>query len=183
MNEQAARAKAPRLTPEASDDKHAPMFDLIELLFFAYRDFVGDADRLLEAYRFGRAHHRVLHFVHRHPGLTVAELLDILKITKQSLNRVMKDLLDGGFVDVQAGVNDRRRRLLSPTARGHSLALDLARLQSERFRRTLEHLPASTRAHAVDFLLGMIDVDERGKVMDLVWADPSEAPRHHGATP
>ena len=147
----------------------APMFDLIELLFFAYRDFVGDADRLLEAYGFGRAHHRVLHFVHRNPGLTVAELLDILKITKQSLNRVMKDLIDGGFVEVRAGVNDRRRRLLHPTPDGHRLALDLAGLQSKRFRRTLDDLPAGARAHAVEFLLGMIDAGERARVVDLIW--------------
>ena len=72
--------------------------DLVELFFFAYRDFVGDADRLLENYGFGRAHHRVLHFVSRRPGLTIAALLDILKITKQSLNRVLKQLLDAGFV-------------------------------------------------------------------------------------
>lgn len=65
-------------------------FDLIELLFFAYRDFVGDPDRILADYGFGRAHHRVLHFVQRRPGLTIAELLDILQITKQSLNRVLK---------------------------------------------------------------------------------------------
>ncbi|HEX4765533.1 MAG TPA: MarR family transcriptional regulator [Lichenihabitans sp.] len=169
-----------RTTRPAGEAEPAPMFDLIELLFFAYRDFVGDADRLLEAYRFGRAHHRVLHFVHRHPGLTVAELLDILKITKQSLNRVMKDLIDGHFVAVEAGVDDRRRRLLYPTPKGHALALDLARLQSERFRRTLGDLPAGTRAHAVDFLLGMIDASERAKVIELVWAggptDPGSAP-------
>src|SRR3954464_5994861 len=72
----------------------APAYDLIELLFFAYRDFVGDADRLLADYGFGRAHHRVLHFVDRHPGLTVADLLEVLKITKQSLNRVLKELVD-----------------------------------------------------------------------------------------
>src|ERR1700692_3970440 len=71
-----------------------PMFDLIELFFFAYRDFVGAADRLLTRYKFGRAHHRVLYFVDRRPGLSVAELLDLLKITKQSLSRVLKDLLD-----------------------------------------------------------------------------------------
>src|SRR5579872_3634262 len=89
-----------------------PIFDLIELFFFAYRDFVGDADRLLEAYRFGRAHHRVLHFVNRQPGLTIAELLDILKITKQSLNRVLKELLDHAYVEQRAGASDRRQRLL-----------------------------------------------------------------------
>src|SRR5208282_6113134 len=81
------------------DEDGAPMYDLIELFYFAYRDFVGDVDRLLEVYGFGRAHHRVLHFVSRHPGLTIAELLDILKITKQSLNRVLKELLDKGYVE------------------------------------------------------------------------------------
>ena len=145
-----------------------PMFDLIELLFFAYRDFVGDADRLLEDYRFGRAHHRVLHFVFRHPGLTVNALLDILKITKQSLNRVMKDLIDGHLIEVRAGTSDRRRRLLHPTPEGSKLALDLARLQSERFRRTLAALPEEARAGAVAFLLGMIDPGQRDTVMDLL---------------
>ena len=88
------------------------MYDLIELLFFAYRDFVGDPDRLLESLKFGRAHHRVLHFIHRNPGLTVAELLDILRITKQSLNRVLKELLDEHFVEQRTGVTDRRQRQL-----------------------------------------------------------------------
>ena len=72
-------------------------WDIIELLFFAYRDFVGDADQELEAFGFGRAHHRVMHFVHRYPGLKVADLLDVLRITKQSLGRVLKQLLDEGF--------------------------------------------------------------------------------------
>ncbi len=76
----------------------APDDELIELMFFAYRDLVGDADHLLEDFGLGRAHHRVLHFVNRRAGLTIAELLDILKITKQSLNRVLKDLLDRNFV-------------------------------------------------------------------------------------
>src|SRR5258708_4633339 len=115
----------------------APMFDLIELLFFAYRDFVGDADRLLETYGFGRAHHRVLHFVNRRPNLMIAELLDILRITKQSLNRVLKDLLEQGFVEARPGVADRRQRLLFPTAKGRRLALDLAWLQTQRFSRAL----------------------------------------------
>lgn len=149
-----------------------PLFDLIELLFFAYRDFVGDADRLLEQYEFGRAHHRVLHFVSRKPGLTVAELLDILKITKQSLNRVMKDLLDGGFVDVRTGVSDRRQRLLFPTPKGRELALGLARLQSERFRVALGEMPAGSAAEAARFLLAMVDREERGKVAAIVWPEP-----------
>src|SRR5262249_16066133 len=71
-----------------------PLWDVIELLFFAYRDFVGDPDEVLEKYGFGRAHHRVLHFVNRNPGMKVADLLVILKITKQSLGRVLKQLID-----------------------------------------------------------------------------------------
>src|SRR5579863_10126992 len=94
--------------PATVGDEPAPIYDLIELFFFAYRDFVGDADRLLETYGFGRAHHRVLHFVSRQPGLTIAELLDILKITKQSLNRVLKELIAESFIEARAGALDRR---------------------------------------------------------------------------
>ncbi|MDB5621030.1 helix-turn-helix domain-containing protein, partial [Tardiphaga sp.] len=78
-------------------------WDIIELLFFAYRDFVGDADHVLEEFGFGRAHHRVIHFVHRYPGLKVADLLDVLRITKQSLGRVLKQLLDEGYIVQKAG--------------------------------------------------------------------------------
>ncbi len=86
-------------------------------MFFAYRDFVGDADHELEAFGFGRAHHRVLHFVYRYPGLKVADLLDVLRITKQSLGRVLKQLLDEGYIVQKAGNNDRRQRLFSPPPR------------------------------------------------------------------
>src|SRR5215467_12885812 len=75
-----------------------PIWDIIELLFFAYRDFVGDPDEVLLKLGFGRAHHRVLHFVNRNPGMKVAELLEILNITKQSLGRVLKQLVDQGYV-------------------------------------------------------------------------------------
>ena len=71
-----------------------PIWDLIELLFFAYRDFVSDPDHVLEKFGFGRAHHRVLHFVNRNPGMKVADLLETLRITKQSLGRVLKQLVD-----------------------------------------------------------------------------------------
>ncbi len=154
-----------------------PMFDLIELLFFAYRDFVGDADRLLESYKFGRAHHRVLHFVSRHPGLTIAELLDILKITKQSLNRVLKELLEQNFVEARAGVADRRQRHLFATAKGRKLALELAQLQSRRFARVLGEAPNSARNEAIRFLLAMIDPADQEKVASLVWpAQPRLSP-------
>src|ERR1700729_2998842 len=124
-------------TGATAGDEAAPMYGPIELFFFAYRDFVGDADRLLETYGFGRAHHRVLHFVNRQPGLTIAELLDILRITKQSLSRVLKDLVEADYIEVAAGTLDRRQRLLYPTAAGKQLALELAHLQSERFARAL----------------------------------------------
>ncbi|HEY5226232.1 MAG TPA: helix-turn-helix domain-containing protein, partial [Methylovirgula sp.] len=133
-----------------------------------YRDFVGDADRLLETYGFGRAHHRVLHFVTRRPGLTIAELLDILKITKQSLNRVLKELLDKGYVEAHAGMIDRRQRQLYPTATGTDLALEIAQLQSQRFRRVFSVSPTAAPHEAIAFLLSLIDPPERDKVAALV---------------
>lgn len=141
-----------------------PAYDIIELLFFAYRDFVGDPDRILADYGFGRAHHRVLHFVHRQPGLTIAELLDILKITKQSLNRVLKDLVAKGFVEQRTGVSDRRQRLLFTTIVGEELALRLAKLQTRRIMRALADRPEDLKTQASQFLLAMIDPGDRPRV-------------------
>ncbi len=136
-------------------------FELIELLFFAYRDFVGEPDRLLERHGFGRAHHRVLHFVNRHQGLNVAELLDILEITKQSLARVLKDLLRDGLVQQKAGAEDRRQRLLFLTPHGKELADALARMQAERIARALAAAGAQNRPIIARFLTELID-KERG---------------------
>jgi DNA-binding MarR family transcriptional regulator len=152
-------------------------YDLIELFFFAYRDFVGDPDRILAEYGFGRAHHRVLHFVVRQPGLTIAELLDILKITKQSLNRVLKELIEKGFVESRMGVTDRRQRLLFATEEGEKLGLRLAELQTGRIRRALEGGgfeggDDETRLCVSRFLLGMIDPEERGRVAALIATPP-----------
>jgi DNA-binding MarR family transcriptional regulator len=152
-------------SPSAEFDP-APMYDIIELFFFAYRDFVGDADRLLENYKFGRAHHRVLHFVNRQPGLKIAEILGILQITKQSLGRVLKDLLKTGYIEVRPGSLDRRQRLLFPTVKGRTLALDLARLQSKRFARVFESLPPGAYDQAVQFLLEMIDPKDRSAIAE-----------------
>lgn len=138
--------------------------EFVELFFFAYRDFVGDADRLLENFGFGRAHHRVLHFVNRRPGLTIAALLDILRITKQSLNRVLKQLIEGGFVEARAGVVDRRQRLLYLTPRGAKLARELAALQSARLLKVMDELPPEARDAASQFLFAMIDAEERARV-------------------
>src|SRR6185312_13400143 len=109
--------------PAASPDPHLLTF--IELLFFAYRDFTREADAVLAEYDLGRAHHRVLHFVDRHPGMKVADLLEILKITKQSLARVLKELIDKGWIAQKAGESDRRQRLLFPTDKGAALAARL----------------------------------------------------------
>jgi DNA-binding MarR family transcriptional regulator len=153
----------------------APMYDLIELFFFAYRDFVGDADRLLETYRFGRAHHRVLHFVSRQPGLTIAELLEILKITKQSLNRVLKELVAESFIEARAGAQDRRHRQLHTTPKGARLAKELAHLQTRRFSKAVDALGDDGRERAIAFLLAMIDEHERERVLALIGAKGLDA--------
>jgi DNA-binding MarR family transcriptional regulator len=146
-----------------------PAYDLIELFFFAYRDFVSDPDRLLADFRFGRAHHRVLHFVDRQPGLTIAELLDILRITKQSLNRVLKELIEKGFVEQRPGTSDRRQRLLFTTASGHELAVRLAKLQTRRIMRALADGPDGLKEAVSRFLLGMIDPSDRAHVGRIVF--------------
>ena len=134
---------------------------VIELLFFAYRSFVTDADVVLADFGFGRAHHRVLHFVNRLPGLTVAELLDILKITKQSLSRVLRELVETGHIVQQRGASDRRQRLLYPTKKGRKLALKLSGMQSRRIDRALEMQDQEGKRMIDAFLRQMTDEDER----------------------
>jgi DNA-binding MarR family transcriptional regulator len=146
-----------------------PAYDLIELFFFAYRDFVSDPDRILDEYGFGRAHHRVLHFVDRQAGLTIAELLDILRITKQSLNRVLKELIEKDFIESRTGTSDRRQRLLFATAQGHELALKLAKLQTRRIMRALSEIDPDGKEHVSRYLLRLIDPDDRDHVERLVF--------------
>ena len=105
----------------------------IELLFFAYRDFTAEADAILAERDLGRAHHRVIYFVGRQPGITISELLEILNITKQSLSRVLGRLVDDEFVRLEQGQDDKRQRLLSLTDRGHSLEQELTSVQKSRF--------------------------------------------------
>ena len=140
----------------------------IELLFFAYRDFISDPDAALESYGFGRAHHRVIHFVNRHPGIRVADLLDILKITKQSLGRVLKQLIDSGFIEQQTGPQDRRQRLLYPTEAGRALSLRLIDLQARRIGKALTTLTAEERLGAEKFLRAVVDTGEQDKVSHLI---------------
>jgi len=152
-----------------------PTWDLIELLFFAYRDFVGDPDDVLAKFGFGRAHHRVLHFVNRNPGMKVAALLDILRITKQSLGRVLKQLIDQGYIEQKEGERDRRQRLLYATPKGAELALRLARLQTTRIAGALAEVGPGAHEAARKFLTAMIDADGRNKVLRLI--DRVERPR------
>lgn len=163
------------LTSEASDRNTEPIrsalpaadgidFTIIELLFFAYRDFTSDPDQILSDYGFGRAHHRVVHFVNRRPGLTVAELLDVLKITKQSLARVLKQLLDAGHIVQVQGPRDRRQRELYPTARGRELALALAAPQARRIAAALADADDLDRAAVERFLKGMVDPELREQI-------------------
>lgn len=153
----------PSIAPEPE-----PCWDLIELLFFAYRDFVGDPDEVLAEIGFGRAHHRVLHFVNRNPGMKVADLLDVLKITKQSLGRVLKQLIDQGYIVQREGANDRRQRLLYVTPAGENLAMQLAGLQTARISKVLAELGPAGREAARRFLAGMIDADDRDRVLRLI---------------
>jgi DNA-binding MarR family transcriptional regulator len=160
-----SRAAEPR-GPVARDPDFR--WDIIELLFFAYRDFVGDADQELEAFGFGRAHHRVIHFVCRYPGLKVADLLDVLRITKQSLGRVLKQLLDEGYIVQKTGNNDRRQRLLYATAKGEALVGKLAGLQTKRINRALEDIDAAGAETVKRFLRAMIDSDDPDKVLETI---------------
>ena len=157
-----------RTSPEDSG------LDIIELLFFAYRDFVSDPDAILAEYGFGRAHHRVLHFVNRNPGLTVADLLDILKITKQSLGRVLKQLVDSGHIEQRPGKADRRQRLLFTTENGRSLAVRLREPQSHRIRAALQRLEPGARQTVADFLFAMIDAPEQPTAARLIRREPQE---------
>jgi DNA-binding MarR family transcriptional regulator len=153
---------------EAAAEALEPYWDLIELLFFAYRDFVGDPDQVLERLGFGRAHHRVLHFVNRNPGMKVAELLDVLKITKQSLGRVLKQLIDEGYVVQKEGADDRRQRLLYVSPAGAALAMKLAGLQMARIGRIVDELGPGARETARRFLAGMIGDGDREHVLRLI---------------
>lgn len=116
----------------------------IELLFFAYRDFTAEPDTILAKYGFGRAHHRVIHFVGRHPQMTVGELLGILRITKQSLSRVLGQLVRQEFIIQRPGADDRRQRLLDLTAKGRELERQLS--EPQRARIALAYRQAGTRA-------------------------------------
>ena len=147
-------------------DPRAPPEELvrqgIELLFFAYRDFTAEPDAILERYGFGRAHHRVVHFVGRHPQITVGELLGILRITKQSLNRVLGQLVRQGFIIQHRGEGDRRQRLLELTDSGRELERHLSEVQRARVAAAYRKAGAQAVEGFRKVLLGIIaDADDR----------------------
>ena len=166
FQKQSATGAAPESPGDAASDRQ--LFDIIELLFFAYRDFVSDPDALLDEFGFGRAHHRVLHFVKNHPGMPVADLLEILKITKQSLGRVLRQLVETGYIEQRPGEVDRRQRLLYGTEDGIALADRLSAPQMARIRSALETLGADRREVAVRFLQAMINERERAHVRRIL---------------
>ena len=106
----------------------------IEAMFFAYRGFTADPDRILSGLEYGRAHHRAVHFINRSPGLTVSNLLALLGVTKQSLNRVLRTLFDDGLVEARVGRTDKRERRLHLTAKGAALERSLSDAQRARMR-------------------------------------------------
>lgn len=160
--------RTPGSAGETADAGRQDLIACAELLFFAYRDFTNDPDRLLDQYGFGRAHHRVLHFVHRNPGIRVADLLLILQITKQSLARVLKQLIDEGFIAQRSGKSDRRERLLYATAKGAKLAEKLVDLQVRRIGAALAAAGPGADEMTRRFLFAMIGEKDQDKVRDLI---------------
>ena len=142
------------------DDAALPL-DIMGLFFFAYRDFTGDADALLERQDFGRAHHRVLYFVNLRPGMPVADLLEILKITKQSLARVLRQLIDNGYIEQKTGHADRRQRLLHATDKGRQFFRTLSVTQASRIEAAIASLPPGSRKIVTQFMVGMVDPADR----------------------
>jgi DNA-binding MarR family transcriptional regulator len=168
----AKRRSETALPRKSARQPDAELLAFAELLFFAYRDFTRDPDAMLQDFGFGRAHHRVLHFVNRHSGLRVADLLDVLKITKQSLGRVLKQLIDKGYVVQQAGSVDRRERLLYPTEAGRALAERLAAPQLIRLAEALRAAGPGADAAIRRFLDAMINAEERPKVSSIMSSSP-----------
>ena len=133
----------------------------IEAMFFAYRAFTADPDRILETHAYGRAHHRAIHFINRQPGLTVNALLSVLGVTKQSLNRVLRTLIEDGLVESRVGRLDKRERHLHLTAAGASLERALSDAQRSRMRAAYRAAGPAAVAGFRQVLEAMMDPDIR----------------------
>ena len=135
----------------------------IELLFYAYRDFTSEADSILSEIGLGRAHHRVLYFVGKYSGMTVRDLLSILRITKQSLSRVLSRLIAEGYVRQQIGDTDKRQRLLFLTSKGSALEARLTDIQCKRFANAYLKSGASDVAGFEQVLNSLLDEQTNGQ--------------------
>lgn len=140
----------------------------VELLYFAYRDFTRDPDSLLAQSQYGRAHHRVLYFVSRNPGTSVSGLLSLLRITKQSLSRVLGQLVDDGYIEQQQGTADRRQRLLNLTDKGVLFEKELFEPQRIRMARAYKKAGPEAVAGFWQVLLGIVDDDELNAVLEHI---------------
>ncbi|MEH6401864.1 MAG: MarR family transcriptional regulator [Sneathiella sp.] len=140
----------------------------IELLFFAYRDFTSGPDEILKEYNFGRAHHRVIHFIGRNQGMTVSELLDILRITKQSLSRVLNALIEREFVEQRPGVIDRRQRLLYLTENGKKLEQKISMVQRNQVAKAFVEAGGDAVAGYRKVLSGLINEKDREKALSRI---------------
>ncbi len=143
----------------------------IELLFFAYRDFTSDPDAILSEFGFGRAHHRVIHFVGRNPGMSVAELLAILRITKQSLSRVLGQLIEQGYIVQEKGTRDRRQRLLKLTEKGTELERKLSEPQRARVAKAYREAGADAVAGFRKVMTGLINEIDRKSIISSIERD------------
>lgn len=168
--------------PALDAARQARLVAMVELLFFAYRDFTAEPDAILAEIGFGRAHHRVLHFVGRNAGLRVADLLGILKITKQSLARVLKQLIDEGYVVQTAGPSDRRERRLHVTDKGRALAERLLALQTQRIAAALAACSSDAEAGAAAFLREMISAADREAVVGPARVATTHDPATHAGS-
>ncbi len=148
-------------------DAEQRLVAMVELLFFAYRDFTAEPDAILDEIGFGRAHHRVLHFVNRNPDLRVADLLGVLRITKQSLARVLKQLIDERYITQTTGPDDRRERRLRTTQTGAALADRLLANQTKRMAAALAAAGPGAEGQAEAFLFGVISPEDRDVVRSL----------------
>jgi DNA-binding MarR family transcriptional regulator len=162
MRDQASMADE---TPHSVQSVPDPDIRLAQdLLFFAYRDFTNAADVILEELGLGRAHHRAMHFIGRHPGITVSELLSILRITKQSLARVLSELIDRGYVAQSPGVDDRRQRLLHLTGAGEALERRLFEQQQACLAKAFHTAGPAALAGFREVMRGIMDESARAWV-------------------
>ncbi len=139
----------------------------IEAMFFAYRGFTADPDRILEKHAYGRAHHRAVHFINRSPGTTVNNLLAILGVTKQSLNRVLRSLIEDGLVESRVGHKDKRERHLFLTPKGETLERELSDAQRERMRDAYRRAGPEAVSGFRQVLEAMMDPDMRSHFRSL----------------